>query len=543
MGQEELDDKTTTPSNPFREMGISHAVLRSLADMGFEEPTPIQALAVPVAMGGRDLIGQAQTGTGKTAAFGIPIVERLDHRGRHVQALVLCPTRELAIQVSEEITRIGRHNALRVVPIYGGQSYDRQIRALEHGAQVVIGTPGRVIDHIKRGTLKLDHVHQVVLDEADEMLDMGFIEDVEFILNQVPMERQTLLFSATVPDPIARLAQRYLKTPERLAVNPERLTVPLTEQTYYEAREHEKVEALSRILDIEAADRAIVFCRTKQRVDELTEALQARGYSAEAIHGDLNQSQRTRVMKRFRDGVSEILVATDVAARGLDIEGVSHVVNYDLPQDPESYVHRIGRTGRAGRTGTAISLVHPREVRQMRLLERTLHVRIPRRPVPSVRDVAAKQREALRGRLAEEVERGVVPEYREIALALAEDYDSVDIAAAAMRLLNDKGREPADASSYGDTGAEPGMVRLFLNLGHVDRLTPADVVRGLAESTNIRGSMIGLIDIYDRFTFVEVPDDAARKIMASAQRLSIKGRAVSIEPARPREESAPRPRI
>jgi ATP-dependent RNA helicase DeaD len=526
----------------FREMGLSPAVVKALEDMGFEEPTPIQARTVPIIMAGRDLVGQAQTGTGKTAAFGIPIIEQIDHRQRKPQALVLTPTRELAIQVAEEITRIGRHTALRVVPIYGGQSYDRQIRALEHGAQVVIGTPGRVIDHIRRGTLHLDHVKIVVLDEADEMLDMGFIEDVEFILEQVPPDRQTLLFSATVPDPIARLAEKYLRHPEHVSVNPERVTVPQIEQWYYEVREHEKVDALSRILDIEEAERTIIFCRTKRRVDELTEALQARGYSAEALHGDLNQTQRLRVMKRFREGASEILVATDVAARGLDIENVTHVVNYDLPQDPEGYVHRIGRTGRAGKSGTAITLILPKEFRQLRMMERVLRIRVTRRPVPTVADVAEKQRELLRGRLADEIERGVLPEYRELALMLADEYDSIDIAAAAIRLLVDKGRE-APAESFGDTGAEPGMVRLFINLGRMDRVTPADVVRGIAEATGIAGSLIGLIDIYDRFTFVEVPQEVAQRVMASAPRLSIRGRPVNVEPARPREESPLRSRI
>ncbi len=527
----------------FKDIGLSPAVMRAVVDMGFEEPTPIQMQTIPPIMEGRDLIGQAQTGTGKTAAFGIPIVERIDHRSRKVQALVLAPTRELAIQVSEELTRIGRHTVLRVLPIYGGQSYDRQIRALEHGVQVVIGTPGRVIDHIRRGTLKLDAVRIAVLDEADEMLDMGFIEDVEFILQQMPAERQTLLFSATVPPPIAHLAQRYLRNPAHVVINPERLTVPQTEQWYYEVREHEKVDAVSRILDVEGAERTIIFCRTKRRVDELTEALQARGYSAEAIHGDLNQTQRLRVLKRFKEGSSEILVATDVAARGLDIEHVTHVVNYDLPQDPEGYVHRIGRTGRAGRSGNAITLIHPKEMRQLRMMERVLRVHVARRTVPTQADVVEKQREALKLRLAEEIDRGVLPEYREVALELADEYDSVDVAAAALRLLNERGRDVTESANYGDTGAERGMVRLFLNLGRIDRVSPADVVRGIAEASGIAGSVIGLIDIYDRFTFVEVPDDVAHKVMAAASRLSIHGKPVNVEPARPREESAGRARI
>lgn len=518
----------------FKDMGLSPQVLRALEEMGFEEPSPIQLKTIPLILQGGDLIGQAQTGTGKTAAFGVPIVQGLDHRSKKVQALVLAPTRELAIQVAEEITKIGRFAGVKVVPIYGGQSYDRQIRALEHGAQVVIGTPGRVMDHIRRGTLKLDTVKLLVLDEADEMLDMGFIDDVEFILQNVPETRQTLLFSATVPEPIGKLARRYLRSPEHVAISPERLTVPLTDQVYYEVREHEKLDGLSRILDMEEADRTIIFCRTKKRVDELTEGLQARGYTAEAIHGDLNQVQRNRVLKRFKEGGSEILVATDVAARGLDIENVTHVINYDLPQDVESYVHRIGRTGRAGRSGTAISLIHPKEFRQLRQMERILRMRLTRRPLPTPADVAEKQRELLKNRLAAEIERGVLPAYQDIVMSLAESYDSLDIAAAALRLMVDKGHEPNADSEFGETGAEPGMVRLFLNLGRMDRVSPADIVRGLAEGTGISGSVIGLIDIYDRFTFVEMPKDAAAKVLHNMGAIVIRGKAVNMEPARPR---------
>lgn len=518
----------------FSDIGLSQPILKALQEMGFEEPSPIQLQTIPLILQGFDLIGQAQTGTGKTAAFGVPIIEMLDHRSKKVQAMVLTPTRELAIQVAEEITKIGRFAGVKVVPIYGGQSYDRQIRALEHGAQVAIGTPGRVMDHLRKGTLKLDAVKMMVLDEADEMLDMGFIEDVEFILQNLPEKRQTLLFSATVPDPIAKLARRYLNDPKHIAINPERLTVPLTDQIHYEVREHEKLDALSRILDMEGAERTIIFCRTKKRVDELTEGLQARGYTAEAIHGDLNQVQRNRVMKRFKDGGSEILVATDVAARGLDIENVTHVINYDLPQDTESYVHRIGRTGRAGRSGTAISLVTPREFRQFRQIERVLRIRIGRRPIPTPADVAEKQREALKSRLAEEVERGVLPEYQELVLSLAESYDSVDIAAAALRLMVEKGRESVSTAEFGETGAESGMVRLFLNLGRFDRITPADVVRGLAEGSGISGGVIGLIDIYDRFTFVEMPQEAATRVLRALPSIMIHGKSVNMEPARPR---------
>ncbi len=518
----------------FKSMGLSVSVLKALEEMGFEEPSPIQVRTIPLIMEESDLIGQAQTGTGKTAAFGVPIVERLDHRSKRVQALVMAPTRELAIQVSEEITKIGRHAGVKVVPIYGGQSYDRQLKALEHGAQVVIGTPGRVMDHIRRGTLKLEFVRMVVLDEADEMLDMGFIEDVEFILQNVPSDRQTLLFSATVPEAIVRLARKYLRNPKHISISPERLTVPKTEQVYYEVREHEKLDGLSRILDMESAERTIIFCRTKKRVDELAEGLQARGYSAEATHGDLNQVQRNRVLKRFKDGASEILVATDVAARGLDIDNVTHVINYDLPQDTEAYVHRIGRTGRAGRTGTAITMVLPKEFRQFRQMEKILRVRLQRRPLPTQEDVAEKQREALKNRLADEIERGVLPAYQDIVMELAQSYDSVDIAAAALRLMLDKGHDQTQAGEFGETGAEPGMVRMFLNMGRMDRVSPADIVRGLAEGARISGSVIGLIDIYDRFTFVEMPKDAAAKVLQNMGSIVIRGKSVNMEPARPR---------
>ncbi|WP_238528331.1 DEAD/DEAH box helicase [Acetonema longum] len=334
----------------FGDIALSKKIITAITEMGFEEPSPIQSKTIPTVLEGHDVIGQAQTGTGKTAAFGIPIIERLND-SRHIQALVLTPTRELAIQVSEELSKIGKFRKLKVLPIYGGQSIERQIRTLKYGVQVVIGTPGRMLDHIRRNTIHLDTVKTVVLDEADEMLDMGFIEDVESILDQVPAEgRQTLLFSATMPSAILALANKYMNNPVTVTISKEQITVPLIDQSYYETRD--KLEGLCRILDIEETDRLIIFCRTKKGVNDLVSSLQARGYMADGLHGDLSQSQRDRVMKKFRDGQLEILVATDVAARGLDIEHVTHVVNFDIPQDPESYVHRIGRTGRAGKKRT-----------------------------------------------------------------------------------------------------------------------------------------------------------------------------------------------
>jgi ATP-dependent RNA helicase DeaD len=519
----------------FRDLGLSEKVLKALDDMGFEEPSPIQAKAIPMLLAGRDVIGQAQTGTGKTAAFGVPIVERWDPKLRAVQALVLTPTRELAIQVAQEISKIGKYARLKTIAIYGGQSIERQIRSLHFGVDVVIGTPGRIMDHIRRGTLKLNNVRIVVLDEADEMLDMGFIEDIEFILKETPTERQTLLFSATMPDEIKRLATRYMRDPEHISVVPQQLTVPQIEQYFYEVRPAFKTEALCRVLDMEDVERGICFCRTKKGVDELVEALQARGYLAEGIHGDMNQAQRTRVMNRFKEGGVELLVATDVAARGLDIPDVTHVFNYDIPQDPESYVHRIGRTGRAGRTGTAITFISAREFAQLRLIERVTKSRIQRRPLPSLMDVAEKQREQLKERLLKVMEEGQLAFFKELADELLNEYDPDEVLAAALKLASGEEKVPQPQPvDFGDTGAEPGMVRLFINIGRQQAVQPADIVRAIASQAGIPGNLIGLINIYDRFTFVEVPKDVAHQVMMAMQEATIKGRTVNVEPARPR---------
>lgn len=522
----------------FRDLGLSDKVLKALDDMGFEEPSPIQEQAIPQLLEGKDVIGQAQTGTGKTAAFGVPILERLDPKVRSVQALVLCPTRELAIQVAEEITKIGKYARVKTIAIYGGQSIERQIRSLHFGVDVVIGTPGRVIDHVKRGTLKLGDVRMTVLDEADEMLDMGFIEDIEFILKETPEERQTLLFSATMPDEIKRLAKRYMKDPTHIAVSPQQVTVPQIEQIFYEVRPAFKTEALCRVLDMEDVERGICFCRTKKGVDELVEGLQARGYLAEGIHGDMNQAQRTRVMSRFKEGGVELLVATDVAARGLDIQDVTHVFNYDIPQDAESYVHRIGRTGRAGRTGTAITFISAREFGQLRLIERITKTRIQRKPLPSMMDVAEKQREQMKERLIKVMDEGQLAFYKELANELLDEYDPEMLLAAALKMAAGEDKTAtapaAPQVDFGDTGAEPGMVRLFLNVGRQQNILPADVVRSIASQAGIPGNIIGLINIYDRFTFVEVPKDVASQVITAMQESTIKGRTVNIEPAKRR---------
>jgi len=403
--------------------------------MGFEESTPIQEKAIPIALEGRDLIGQAQTGTGKTAAFSIPLIQNIDAKEENIVALIMTPTRELAIQVAEEIAKLSRFKGLRTLPIYGGQDIVKQIRALQQKPQIIIGTPGRLLDHINRKTIKLDKVQTVILDEADEMLDMGFLDDINTILSKCPEERQTMLFSATMPPNIKKLADTYLKNPEHVSVVPKQVSAPSVEQYYMEVQEQQKFEILSRLIDMEAPDLAIIFGRTKRRVDELSEALKKRGYSAEGLHGDLSQNQRDMVMRKFRDGSIDVLVATDVAARGLDVSGVTHVFNFDLPQDPESYVHRIGRTGRAGKEGVAITFVTPRETDHLHLIERITRHRITKRPLPSMAEAIEGKQRATAERLIEVLEQDDFQMYKGFAIQLLEQYDSVQVLAAALKLL------------------------------------------------------------------------------------------------------------
>lgn len=419
----------------FSEFNLEPLVLQAITELGFEEATPIQAKSIPVALTGRDLIGQAQTGTGKTAAFGIPLISKIAKNDDKIRALIMAPTRELAIQVAEEIEKLTRFKGLRSLPIYGGQDIVRQIRALKRKPQIIIGTPGRLLDHINRKTIKLEDVQTVVLDEADEMLDMGFMEDIQSILKQVPDDRQTMLFSATMPPNIQKLAQQFLNNPEHVSVIPKQVSAPLIDQAYIEVPERQKFEALSRLLDMESPELAIVFGRTKRRVDELAEALQKRGYSADGLHGDLSQNQRDTVMRKFRDGSIDVLVATDVAARGLDVSGVTHVVNFDLPQDPESYVHRIGRTGRAGKEGAAWSFVTPREIDHLHFIERVTRHRIPRKPLPTLAEAVEGKQRVTAERLLEIMQAGELNEYKGIAIQLLEQYDSVQLLSAALKLL------------------------------------------------------------------------------------------------------------
>ena len=420
----------------FQDLSLSDLTLKAIINMGFEEATPIQEQAIPAAMKGRDVLGQAQTGTGKTAAFGIPMVESIDPASRDIQCIVITPTRELAIQVAEELNRIGLFKGIHALPIYGGQDIKGQIKALRRDPQIIVGTPGRLGDHMKRKTIRLDRIKIVVLDEADEMLDMGFIDDIVDILKKTPDNRQTLLFSATLPEPIKRLAGKFMKDPLTIGIKSKTMTVAGTEQEYYEVPEKQKFEVLSRLLDVQLPELAIIFVRTKRRVDELSGALKERGYQAEGIHGDLVQSRRDSVMKGFKEGLTEILVATDVAARGLDISGVTHVYNFDIPQDPDSYVHRIGRTGRAGKAGMAVTFVTPREINLLRMIERVTRHTISRKPIPSAGEAFEGVQRALAENLLRAVDDGNASRYRGLAENLLEENDSVSLLSAALLILS-----------------------------------------------------------------------------------------------------------
>lgn len=419
----------------FYELELSHPVIRAISSMGFEETTPIQEQTIPLIMEGRDVIGQAQTGTGKTAAFGIPLIESVDVDAQFIQGLIVTPTRELAVQVAEELNKIGQFKGVRALPIYGGQDINRQIRALKNKPHLIVGTPGRLIDHLNRKTIRLEQVVITILDEADEMLNMGFIEDVQTILKEIPSQRQTLLFSATMPQPIRDLAKQFMRDPELINIKKKEVTVANTEQHYVEVKENQKFDVLCRLLDIQAPELAIVFGRTKKRVDELSEALVKRGYSAEGLHGDLTQSKRDTVLRRFKEGTIEILVATDVAARGLDISGVTHVFNFDIPQDTESYVHRVGRTGRAGKAGSAITFVTPREISQLKLIEQLIKRRINRKPVPTLTEAIEGQQKLAIEKLLQTMEKGDNLQYAGLAQELLDEIDSVALVSAALKLL------------------------------------------------------------------------------------------------------------
>jgi ATP-dependent RNA helicase DeaD len=512
----------------FEEFKLSRETMKSVAEIGFEEPTPIQVSAIPLIMDGHDIVGQAQTGTGKTAAFGIPIVEKCQ-RAKNPFAIILEPTRELAVQVAQEIHKIGKFKRINVLPVYGGTPIERQIKMLQRGVQVVVGTPGRVIDHLHRKTISLSGVKIVVLDEADEMLDMGFIEDMETILRETPADRQTLLFSATIPQPIMNIARRYMRNPEKIRVNTKDVVIPEIKQIFYEVREADKVNALSRLLDVEDPQLAIVFCHTKKDVDDVSTKLGQMGYNAGALHGDYTQARRDEVMNKFKTGMLDILVATDVAARGLDIKDVTHVINYSIPQNPDSYVHRIGRTGRAGKSGIAITLVTPREYKHLRLIEKTARTSIGRKKLPSQTDVIEARKKNILREISGIIKENKHAEYLPTVKELSGHYEFSDIAAAAIY------------STYGEIKGRPveehaedtGTVRLFMTIGRRDNIKAADIMKSITSEARIPSKKIGKINVFDKFTFVEVPQEYSDRIIRSVNDIIMKGRRVKVQQAKP----------
>jgi len=557
------DAETTVVESKFTALGLDAKVVAALTALGYEEPTPIQREAIPLLLQGKDLVGLAATGTGKTAAFALPLVQRIalgEAKGKPA-AMILVPTRELAMQVAEAVHKYGRPFNTRVLPVYGGAEFGQQARALDRGVDVVVATPGRALDHVRRGTLKLAGVTLAVLDEADEMLDMGFADDIDALLGETPKERQTMLFSATMPPRIEAIAKKHLRAPVTVRVAQAKVAageMPKVRQTAYIVARSHKLAALARVLDVEAPTAALVFCRTRNEVDELTETLSARGYRPEALHGGLSQEQRDRVMRLFRAGTADLLVATDVAARGLDVEHLSHVVNFHIPSETEAYVHRIGRVGRAGREGVAITLAEPKEHRLLRNIERATGQRIDVGPVPSVADLKARRMELTRTAIREAVLEGDLDHYRVVVEAMAGEFDVMEIALAAVKLAHraQTGDGPAEEEeipspvigrereSFHDTrgGFDGGgrgrdrfprrgglpVARLFLTIGREAGINPRDLVGAISHAAGVPGHDIGGIDIAERFSLVDVPEDAAEYVIECLQGARIRGRRVNI---------------
>ena len=559
----------------FATLGLAAELVSTLTALGYEEPTPIQREAIPPLLAGRDLLGQAATGTGKTAAFALPLLQSAvtgePHKNKP-RALVLVPTRELAMQVAEAIHRYGKQKHATVLPIYGGQSIGQQLRVLDRGVEIVVATPGRALDHLNRGSLSLADVKMVVLDEADEMLDMGFAEDLEAILSQLPEQHQIALFSATLPPRILAIAKRYLEDPVRVMIERERTQAgetPRVRQVAYLVPPAQKAAALGRVLDMEQPTSAIVFCRTRVEVDELCEAMNARGYRAEALHGGFAQEQRDRVMKRFRGGNTDLLIATDVAARGLDIQHVSHVVNYGVPSDADDYTHRIGRTGRAGREGVAITFLSPREHRLLKNIQFVTGQKIAVETIPTVADLRNRRLELTRASLREAVVAGELDPFRRIVEELASELDPLDVAAAAVKLVHEAthaasggqadeqdielvpppprrdlehGEKPAWGKHDKKFGPRSGprsgprperdmgfeVARIFIGAGRLDSMRPGDLVGAIANEASLPAQSIGAIRITDRFSLVEVPADQAEHVIRALRGTTLRGKKVVV---------------
>ncbi len=521
----------------FEQLELSKKVLRAIEDMGFEEPSKIQQDAIPTLLDGKDLIGQAQTGTGKTLAFGAPILSMERENKKGIDCLILTPTRELAIQINDELVRIAKYCNVKVLPVYGGQPIERQISALRKGIDIVVGTPGRTLDLMRRKIVDFSNIRFAVLDEADEMLDMGFIEDIEDILKDTSPNKQTILFSATMPEPIRKLAKRFMKPDMvQITVQKKSMMVPNISQFYYEIKQRNRFESLCRILDVEEPTSAIIFCKTRKGVDELVEAMQIRGYHVEGMHGDMNQNQRMNTLRKFKEGNLEFLAATDVASRGIDVENISHVINYDFPQDIESYIHRIGRTGRANREGSAYSLVTAREYVNLKQIERMTGAKVQRKEIPTVDDIfQAKYRSLLndvKGTLEKEKFKRFVP----LVTELDEEYSLVDVAAALMHILYQKkiSFDYVENNIGISTGANTGYTRMFLSVGKKDKVNPRLLLRFLKDTAKIDKEHIGTVDVYDKFSFIDLRDNKVKSLIKGCANKKINGRKIRVEISNPK---------
>jgi ATP-dependent RNA helicase DeaD len=553
---DDVADTSAEQHTTFEDLGLRPELLKALSALGYEEPTPIQQEAIRPLVEGRDLLGQAATGTGKTAAFALPLLQQLsDDRSGAPSGLVLVPTRELAVQVSQALHRYGRGISARVVPIYGGQPITRQLGALTRGVDIVVATPGRALDHIARRSLKLDQLRTVVLDEADEMLDMGFADDLDAIFEATPETRQTVLFSATLPPKIASMARKRLREPERITIDREPASgdAPLVRQSAYVVARAYKPQALGRVLDVESPAAAIVFCRTRAEVDQLSETLNGRGYRAEALHGGMTQDQRDRVMSRLRNEISDLIVATDVAARGLDIDQLTHVVNYDVPSDPDSYTHRIGRVGRAGREGVAITLAEPREHRMLKTIERVTGQKITIEKLPTVADLRARRLELTRSAIEESlVEATDLERFRVVVDALVGEHDVVEIALAAIKLAHEasgtgdddeqeipevkprgEGRPSTSGGGPGGRPRDPRASRVFVGAGRTMGVRPSDLVGAITGESSVSGREIGAIEVSDRFSLIEVPEARIDEVIAALRSSTIKGKKATVRRDRP----------
>ncbi len=525
----------------FSQLGLSQEVLKSINKMGFTTPTNIQAECIPLILNGNDVIGHSQTGTGKTMAFGLPAVDLVNTDDKSVQALVLCPTRELAVQAAKEISRSAENKkGLKIVPIYGGAPINNQIRELKSGAQIIIGTPGRVMDHMRRRTLKLGNLKLMVLDEADEMLNMGFREDIESILEDVPSERITVLFSATMSEDIIRITKNYQRNAILIKSSGENMTVAGIEQKFISTQKIKKTDALIRLYEYHKPQLSLVFCNTKRMVDEVVEELQQNGISASALHGDMRQNGRDRVMSAFRSGSVKILVATDVAARGIDVDDVELVINFDIPIDDEYYIHRIGRTGRAGKSGTAVTFVNGRS-HQKRLseIQRFTKCEIKQSSIPSESQIKKIKSQEIVEKIKLELGKEDFYDYYPVIEALeAEGYNAKNIACALIntKIIDKKALNHKEnniiTGNFKNTGGEAGMVRFFVNVGKLDKVSPSDIVGCIVGETKIDGKNVGKVNIYDKFSFVEIADFDAGNVMSKFKNVMIRGRQISIEPAK-----------